>query len=289
MKTKNKIKFASFIKIISLFLVPITTFGIYEFSQIAFLKLTRPSAFYCAIQLLSFFPALIFVLSANLSVKWQCKLFKAKDNVNKFIDAIFLLHIIFASSYAFFELRYSYFDFVFSKYSYQLIDVLLALFYIFLYLSNRFNVNKLFTIIFGLAYLFSEIFYYFYSDLEMNIFTIASIFMVSVYIIYSILFVNMKTVFYFKNYSNHLVLEDNDTFEKVNSYIVSAETNCCDIDVVLYCPDYNAYVRYNMSLEDVRIIDFYTMFDDMLERDYSLTFEALKHRTDKQMQERRYL
>lgn len=289
MKTENKIKFASFIKIISLLLVPITVFGIYKFFQISFLKLTRPSAFYCAIQLLSFFPALIFVLSANLPVKWQCKLFKEKDNVNKFIDAIFLLHIIFAVPYAFFELRYSYFDFVFSKYSYQLIDVLLALFYIFLYLSNRFNVNKLFTIIFGLAYLFSEIFYYFYSDLEMNIFTIASIFMVSVYIIYTILFVNMKTAFYFKNYSNHLVLENNNTFEKVNSYIVSAETNCCDIDVVLYCPDYNAYVRYNMSLEDVRIIDFYTMFDDMLERDYSLTFEALKHRTDKQMQERRYL
>lgn len=186
-------------------------------------------------------------------------------------------------------LRYSYFDFVFSKDSYQLIDVLLALFYIFLYLSNRFNVNKLFTIIFGLAYLFSEIFYYFYSDLEMNIFTIASIFMVSVYIIYTILFVNMKTAFYFKNYSNHLVLENNNTFEKVNSYIVSAETNCCDIDVVLYCPDYNAYIRYNMSLEDVRIIDFYTMFDDMLESDYSLTFDALRHRTDKQLQEKTYL
>lgn len=289
MKTENQIRFASFIKIISSLLVPITAFGIYEFSQIPFLKLTRSSAFYCVIQLLSFFPVLIFVLSANLPVKWQCKLFKAKDNVNKFIDAIFLLHIIFAASYAFFELRYSYFDFAFSKYSYQLIDVLLALFYIFLYLSHRFNVNKLFTIIFGFAYLFSEIFYYFYSDLEMNIFTIASIFMVLVYIIYTILFVNMKTAFYFKNYSNHLVLEDNDIFEKVNSYIVSAETNCCDIDVVLYCPDYNAYVLCNLSSENVRTVDFYTMIDDMLESDYSLAFEALRHRTDKQLQEKTYL
>ncbi len=289
MKTENKIRFASFIKIISLLLVPIIACGMYEFFQIPFLKLTRPSAFYCLIELLLVFPALIFIISTNLPVKWQCKLLKTKDEVNKFVDIILLLHIIFAASYAFFELRYSYFDFIASKYSYQLIDALLALFYMFLYLSNRFNVNKLFTIIFGFAYLFSEIFYYFYSDFEMNIFIIASIFTVSIYIVYTVLFVNMKTALYFKNYSNRLVFENNDAFEKVNSYIVSAEINYCDVDVVLYCPDYNAYALCNLSLEDVRIIDFNTMFDDMLESVYSLAFEALKHKTDKLLQERTYL
>lgn len=288
MKTENRIRFASFIKIISLFLVPIIALEIYKYFQIPFLELTRPSAFYSAIELLSLFPVFIFILSVNLPVKWKCKLFKTKGNVNKFIDIIFILHIICAASYAFFDLRYSYSGLFISKYSYQLTDIFLALFYIFLYLSNRFNIDKLFTIIFGLAYLFSLRFDYLYSEFEISILTIASVFTVSIYIIYTILFVNMKTAFYFKKYSN-LVLEDNDTFEKVNSYIVSAETNCCDINVVLYCPDYNAYVLCNLRSEDVRTVDFYTMFDDMLESDYSLAFEALRHRTNKQLQERTYL
>lgn len=173
-------------------------------------ELTHPSAFQLITDTLVDIPSAILFLMALTPSKLKDRLFKNSRNADKFIEVVLSIQIIVALSICFFNLRFDYFDLYLSfSLLYDWAYLFFMIFLIAVYMHEKSLIGTKFLYFSGVMQIVFTIASLIFDDFGFGIVTgLALISMVVSYMAYELTFGNIKTGFYYYNYSGKTIEND---------------------------------------------------------------------------------
>lgn len=235
----------------------------YFFSGL-WLKFVRVSKFYSIMNLLILLCATCYFLIQLFPLSVKTKMFKKRKSIDSFIEIILGLQMVASFSALFIDFRLSYFFFNIQNIHFYL-DLFLALFFVSIYMQNKYLISKLWAYISGAIYIVIKLINVLVinNSLKFDALYFQTIFIVATYIALSALYPRFKNAVYFKEYDD-CKIED----KSVKITVLSAYRNDKgEIEELVSVKGYGLAV-FNLKTNDVKFMN-----DELYNLNLDLVFD----------------